>query len=270
MAFNIANIFRNTQQVAVPQSANAGTVQGAPAQQAQPNQQNPMQRAPVIPGSGMPQPNPAAGGEGTAPQAGDPGTGGENSPLDGWKTMWDTPPADKAPTDPWSQPILSADPVKITEAASKMNMMQGVPQELVQKVIAGNDPQSLMDLINRVAQNTLAMSAQLSSASVERAGTVIRERTEKTLPSKMRDFQLDNLPVESPVLSHPAAQGMLQMTRQQLKMKNPQWSAQQINEEAVRYLTGFAQAVTSQEDTQQQRRNPVGAGETDWNSFLDS
>ena len=208
--------------------------------------------------------NPGAGNPN--PQATNDPT--DNSPLDAWKDVWHTDPKANPPSDPWSQPILPSDPVKIREAASKMDMMAGMPPELVQKVVAGNDPQALMDLMNRVAQNTLAMSAQLATASVERAGSVIRDRTKSELPEQFREYQLNNLPVENPVLNHPGAQGLLQMTRQQLKMKNPSWNAQQIHEEAVKYLTNFAGALSQSNEPNKPKTDNSGTPEQDWESFL--
>jgi len=248
--FSIANMFRPTQQVSVtPQQ------QG---QQGQPQQPQP------TPGSTMQPNNPSAGNPNPAPTNGT----ADNSPLDAWKDVWHTDPKATPPSDPWSQPILPSDPNKIREAAAKMDMMSGVSPELMAKVTAGNDPQSLIQLMNVVAQNTLAMSAQLSSASVERAGTVIRDRTNGTLKDQFRDFQLQSLPVENPVLNHPGAQGLLQMTRQQLKMKNPQWSAQQIQDEAVKYLTQFGSALTSSNAPQTPQLDAAGNAPQDWDSFL--
>lgn len=247
MAFpSIANIFRPTQQVSA-----------APTGQQQPQQ-------PPVPGSSMQVQNPQAGVASPPPT----NDAADNSPLDAWKDVWHTDPKANPPSDPWSQPILPSDPNKIREAASKMDMMAGMPPELVQKALAGNDPQSLMDLMNRVAQNTLAMSAQLATASVERAGTVIRDRTKQEMPDQFREYQLNNLPVENPVLNHPGAQGLLRTTRQQLKMNNPTWNAQQIHDEAVKYLTGFAGALSQTGTPQQTPRDSSGTPEQDWEAFL--
>jgi hypothetical protein len=208
--------------------------------------------------------NPEAGNS-NPPVTNDPAS---NSPLDTWKDVWQTDPKATPPSDPWSQPILPSDPVKIREAASKMDMMAGMPPELIQKVTTGGDPQALMDLMNRVAQNTLAMAAQLTTASVEKAGTTIRDRTQQQLPDQFREYQLNNLPVDNPVLNHPGAQGLLQMTRQQLKMKNPNWNAQQIQQEAEKYLTGFASAVSQHGAPQSPRTDRTGTPEQDWEQFL--
>lgn len=258
---SISSLFRNTQQTA-PAPSSQPVTPTAPS----------MAARPLDRGASMPIQNPDAGGPGIAPTDNGSGPQQASSPLDAWSKVWDTPTSDKAPpADPWSQPILPTDPAKLQEAASQMNMMGGISPELMQKVQAGGDSQALMDLINRVAQNTLAMSAQLSAASVERAGTVIRDRSEQTLPDKFRDYQLQNLPVDNPVLNHPGAQGMLKIARQQLKMQNPDWSATRINTEATKYLTSFAQAVTVQDAPQQQSEvDQHGQKMEDWSKFLDN
>jgi len=247
----LSNMFRPTQQ----------TVQ-APGQQA-PSQQALQQPLPT-PGSTMQIQNPAAG-DPNPPVTNAPEN---NSPLDAWKDVWHTDPKATQPSDPWSQPILPSDPEKIRQAASKMDMMAGVDPAVVQKVMAGNDPQALMDLIQGVSRNTLAMAAQLTTASVERAGDVIRNRTDATMPSKFRDFQLENLSNDNPVLSHPGAQGLLQMTRQQLKMKNPNWNAEQIHQEATKYLSGFADALSQSNAPKTPKTDRAGNAEQDWDSFL--
>lgn len=253
--FSLSNMFRPTQQVTVVPTQGQPQQQGVQGQPAQPQ---------PTPGSTM-QPNNSAAGN---PNPAATNTGGDNSPLDAWKDVWHTDPKAIPPSDPWSQPILPSDPNKIREAAGKMDMMSGVPQDLLAKVTAGNDSQALIQLMNVVAQNTLAMSAQLSSASVERAGTVIRDRTNGSMKDQFRDFQLQSLPVENPVLNHPGAQGLLQMTRQQLKMKNPNWSAQQIQDEAVKYLTQFGSALTDSNAPKQSQLQPDGSPQQDWDNFL--
>jgi hypothetical protein len=273
MAFSLGDLFRPTQQVvaAPPTPGQQGSqpLNNQPAQQ----QPNPMARGPKPPDGTMQVNNPAAGAGTDGGQSAGTGEGGEKSPLDSWAKVWDTPSTDKAPADPWSQPILPSDPAKIREAARGMDMLSGISPELIQKAQAGGDTQALMQLINAVAQNTLAMGAQLSAASVERAGSVIRDRTDKALPEKLKNFQLDQLPADNPVMNHPGAQGLLKMTRQQLKMTNPDWSAQRINDEAVKYLTTFAQTATQAADDRQnagkpQARNPAEG--PDWSTFLES
>lgn len=260
MAFqlpSISSLFRPTQQVA-PTPGQYGQ---------QPMPQQPPVIPPGAPGSSMEPQNQQSLQQGQSQPNGS-NKQGENSPLDAWAEVWKTKPTDQQPTDPWSQPILPSDPNKIREAAGKMDMMAGVPPELLQKVNAGNDPQALMELMNKVAQNTLAMSAQLATASVERAGTVIRDRTRQELPEHFREYQLRDLPVDNPVLNHPGAQGLLQMTRQQLKMKNPDWSAQRIQDEAVKYLTSFAGAVSQNAGPAAPRLDNSGTPEQDWEAFL--
>lgn len=251
--FSIGQMFRPTQQVQV-----------ATPQPQSPQGQQPGTPPQGTPGSTMQLNNPAAGNP-NPPATNEPQ---DNSPLAPFATLWDTDPNAKPSVDPWSQPILPTDPAKVQAAAKQMNMLNGIDPTMIQKVMAGNDPQALMDIINAVAQNTLAMSAQLTSASVEKAGTTIKTRYDSGLDARFRDFQDRNLSVENPVLNHPGAQPMLQMARQQIRAKNPTMSPQQVQDEAVKYLMSFAGAMNTGDPTKQPvPLDNTGTPEQDWSSF---
>lgn len=244
----ISNLFRPVQQQQQPQAQSPQLQQAQPPQPLGPSDNRLMQ-----------QNNPG----------GVPPTSAPNAPLDAFGTLWQTDPTVSPPTDPWSQPLLPSDPAKINEAASKMNMLQGVNPDLMQKAMSGSDPQAFMDVINHVAQNTLAMSAQLSSATVERAGTGIRDRINSGLEDRFNEFQLKNIPVENAALNHPAAQPLLKIAMQQIRMTNRDLTPQQIHAKAVDYLTQFAGAVNPQQQ-QQSTGQRSGQQETDWDAFMNS
>lgn len=255
MPFNIGNMFRPTQQIVTPPTPQAGgpAIPGGTT-------------APPANGSTMQIQNPGAG-ELNPPQTNQTQ---DNSPLAGFSSLWETDPNAKPPVDPWSQPILPNDPAKIQEAARKMNLMQGVDPALVQKVMAGNDPQAVMDLIQFASQSTLAMAAQLTTATVEKAGTTIRDRERAGLDERFRSFQDRNLSVDDPVLNHPAAQPMLDMARRQIRMKNPNMSADKVQEMAVQYLRQFATAMGTGDPTQQSAKlDATGTPEQDWSTFAE-
>lgn len=248
--FSFANIFRPTQQV----SLSPNSVQ-PPASPPQPQ--------------GQPGPNPGntAGtqgpnnGPGSSMQQGSfngPGTGGQqpqgtntppqSSPLDGFAELWKTNanPDSTGSGDPFTQPLFSTDPAKIREAASQIDFLQAVPQELMQKAMSGNDPQSFMQVMNAVAQNALATALQVSTQTVEQAGSKIGERFNKALPNRFKDLQITSAQPTNPVLSHPAVQPMLNMVRNQIKMANPDATPQQVNQMAEDYLSKFAGALQPQ------------------------
>lgn len=244
MAWNISQIFRPTQQVSSPQ--------GQQMPQGGQQQQQP------TPGSSMQVRNDPTGGGNNQP-------GGNNSqepssPLDNFKDAWKTPDPGKGqpPADPFSQPLFQTDPAKIREAASQMDFMQGVPQELMQKVMAGGDPQALMQLMNYVGQQALATSLHLSTATIEQAGTKIGSRFQEALPGRFKDFQLNSSKPSNPVLEHPAAAPMLKMAKQQFRMSNPDASAEDINAMAENYVMTFAKAIVGDGNSGSQNQ---GAGE---------
>lgn len=243
--FSFSNIFRPTQQVTT-------------APQQQPSQpQQPPQQPQNGPGSSMQQ------GGFAPPQDGKAASVPQSSPLDGFAELWKTN-ANSDPTgseDPFTQPLFSTDPAKIREAASQMNFLNAVPPELMQKAMSGNEPQAFMQVMNVVAQQALATALQVSTQTVEQAGSKIGERFNKTLPGRFKDLQINSSQPSNPVLSHPAVQPMLSMVRNQIKMANPDATPQQVNQMAEDYLGKFASALSPEAS------EPSGQGSNAGDSF---
>ena len=101
-----------------------------------------------------------------------------------------------------------------------------------------------MDVTNQVAQNSLALSLQLSTATVEQAGTRIGDRFKKATPGMVKDVQLSGMRSENPVLQNPAAEPMLRMIRDRIRNQDPSLSPQEIQAKAEDYLTTFAGELT--------------------------
>lgn len=264
MAWNISDIFRNSPRVNVQQQPNQ---QQGPVQGQQGNyQQQPQQQPNGQPNSSMQLQN--NGGpeqnQNQQPQQ-------QGSPLDAFKDIWQTPEQDPNKPDPFSSPLINLDPNKIQEGASKIDFLANVPQELMQKAMSGQDPQAFLQVINAVAQNTLSYSAQLATATVNQAGTSLTSRIHEDLPNRFRKFQDGLQPVDNPVLDHPAAQPMLQLAMQQIRMKNPEMRPEEVYKQAKTYLQNFASSFMESQQT-----NPDGtpkqpqksSQEPDWSSFL--
>lgn len=205
----------------------------APAQ----GQQQPASQQ-VVPGSTMNQNNPGA--DPTKQQ------GSANSPLDSFASIWQNKSNSEGDpnTDPFSGPLFNADPNAIREAAGKADFLSSLPQELIQKAMSGNDPQAFLEVINKVAQNSLAMAVQLSTATAEQAGTKLGERFKKATPGMVKDAQLSGMRSDNPVLQNPAAEPMLQMIRERIRRNNPDLPAQEIQSQAEKFLTTFAQELS--------------------------
>lgn len=227
MGINFGQLFRPTQQVTVtnPQQPQQPLGQPTPGSSMQ-------QRAPTMQ-PGQPQ------------QTNEPEQ--TNSPLDPFKDLWNTPDSavTAASADPFSSPLFQADPAKIREAAKQMDFISQISPELMQKAMSGQDPQAFLEVINQVAQTSLATSLQLSTATMEQAGSKIGERFNKALPSRFRDLQINEQQPSNPVLQHPAAQGMLKVAKQQVKMMNPDATPQQVQQMAEQFLSSFASTLTT-------------------------
>jgi hypothetical protein len=216
----------------------------------------------------MSQPNPGANPDAVPPPGSAQNQPGEPAnPLDNFSKIWETP-TPEANTDPFATPLLNSDPAQIREAAGKMNFTQGISQEQVSKALGG-DVGAFMQVLNKVVQNSTAVQAQLSTATVERAIGANNGRVFQALPSKVRDVQLAGLTPENPVLQHPAAQPMLHMMRGQIAANNPGMSAADVNKQAEQFLGAFAtqfQAPAQQAAQQAQAsRDPENY---DWSNFL--
>lgn len=230
---SISNLFRNTQQVQLTQP------QGQPANN---NPGQPQVQPTGKPGSTL-DPNAGNGGQ---PGQGQPGQQQQtqNSPLDGFKDLWKTDPnANNANSDPFASPLFQTDPNKIREAAGKMDFLSQIPQEMLQKAMAGNDPQSFMQVMNAVAQNVLATSLQLGTATTEQAGSLMAKRFDAALPGRFKNFQLQSQAPTNPALSHPAVQPLLKSVREQISRQNPDLPAAEVTKMAEDYFSQMMTAV---------------------------
>lgn len=238
------------------------TSAGSQPQQQQPQQQQGPQNGP---GSSMQQNNPGAGAGTGAP--GTPPTAPSN-PLDNFKDLWKNPDTSgQPPADPFSQPLFNTDPTKIVEASQKANFLSQIPQELMQKAMSGQDPQAFMEVINSVGQQSLALALQLSTATIEQAGSKIGERYKQDVPNRFKDVQLNSIKSSNPVLSHPSAEPMLQMLRGQIRKNEPNLSADEINRKAEEFLTTFAGQL-SPGSQGEGNSGPNSKEGTDWSTWL--
>lgn len=276
----IGSMFRPTQQVTL--------APGQQGMQQQGTQQQGQQQQ--VPSSQLQQPDQVAGINNPGNLQADPDNPnnpmhkanpgspqGNNSPLANWTDLWKTDPKATPPANPWDAPILSMDSGKMATAISGMNMMDGVPQELMQK-LQGGDMTALPQVINHVMQSNMMRTMQMMQASVEHAGKEIKGRFDKTLPDQFREFQFNNLPTDHQAFNDPGVQQLLNNTRQQMKAKNPDWSATQIHNEAQKYVralmttfgNAFANDGQNNGNANSRNSNPNNRSdqEQDWSSFL--
>lgn len=184
--------------------------------------------------------------------------------LDEFTPLWQNDPNMQRPVDPMAAPLFQTDPAKIAAAAGKMDLVGAIDPDLMTKAMSGQDPNAFANVLNQVAQRTLATSAQLNAATIEQATSRNNARISDSLPGRVKQIQLDALQADNPALQHPASQPLLQLVRAQVQMKNPGMSAVEINQQAERALLGFAnQVVTAPQEAAIQQAT---AG-TDWDTW---
>lgn len=263
---SIWDMFRNTQQVRVANQPQQQPNNG-PQQNVDPNG-NVQQQPTGQPGSSMQLQN-ANSGQPQNSQQQQPGGNPQSSPLDAFTKMWETDPNAKPQADPFATPLLNLDPAKFQEGVSKLDFIGNAPQELIQKVMAGNDPQALIELMNHVGRQSFMMAGQLATASTNKAGSDLAGRFKQSLPDMFKDFMLQNEAPENPILQHPAAQQMLHMARSQIRMKEPNLSPAEVNKKAEQFLSTFASSLSGGNGQQgQNQQQQTQSKEQDWEAFL--
>lgn len=226
----------------------------------------PTQQVTVAPTPTLQQANPTAAGNVPVPPSGTSSPTPPN-PMDEMAALWQNDPKSPPQVDPLTTPLFNTDPAKIAAAAAKIDFLSQVPQEVMAKAMSGTDPGAFMQVMNYVAQRTLATSTQLNAATIEQATTRNNDRIQNALPTRVRQIQLDAITPENPVLAHPASQPLLQMVRSQIQMKQPGISAAEVNRQAEAYLTGFAGQLVTPQPTAEQVKATSG---TDWDAWANN
>ena len=186
-------------------------------------------------------------------------------PLDSLKSLWQTDPNAKGPVDPFATPLVNTDVAKLKDAAGRLDLVGGIAPELMQRAMSGTDPAAFAQVLNAAAQNAVITSAQLSASTIEQATARNNERLKAHIPNQIKQAQITSHELDNPILQHPASQPFVNMTRQQIALKNPGMSAAEINAQTERALVGFAEAVSqAPQEMQQQRQAAQG---TDWDKW---
>lgn len=185
--------------------------------------------------------------------------------LESLKTLWSNDPNIKAPADPFATPLVNVDVAKLREGTGKLDLTTGISQDLMQKAMSGTDPAAFLQVLNQVGQNTVFTSAQLSASTVEAATARNNERLKVGIPNQIKQAQIASQELDNPILQHPAAAPFVNMTRQQIAMKNPGMSATEINSRTEAALVDFAAAVSEAPQEAVQRKQ--AANGTDWDAW---
>lgn len=186
--------------------------------------------------------------------------------FDKFNDIWK--PVESPAGDP-NQSLFNVDPKQLMEAAQKVDFSKAINPAHLQAISAGGDDamKALSQVMNSVSQTVYAQNAMTTAKIVEQAVKQTRDSIMKDLPQHIKLQAVnDNLRTENPQLNHPAAAPILGALQQQLTVKYPNASANEIAGMAKQYLEGFASTFAkpvAQTDTKQ-------SGDTDWTAYLNS
>ena len=197
--------------------------------------------------------------EGAAPE------GTPDSPLDAYKSLWDTPP-----TDPNTPPATPAalDPTKLAEIVNKADFSQNITPEMRSAIEAGGEgaTAALMQALNGTAQQVMIQSTLASNKMIEQQVAAAVAKTQASLPEMVRTQTLNTNIIESnPVLSNPAIAPIVQAVQAQVALQNPNATPAELASLVQNTVTVMGEAMAPAPVTP---GNPALVGGTDWEKFL--
>ena len=196
-------------------------------------------------------------GGGAAPQQQEQ----QQNPLDSFSSIWQNASKegqqDQAKAGPESYGV-KIDDAAIRGAASKIDFVKEVPQELLQKATQG-DIGALLQVINGVGQMALAHSTQINGNMLNHSLSSGFDKFGNTLQDKFKDFSTRDRVYsagteEAKVLSHPAIQPLVETARRQILQNNPAATSAEVEQQLVSYFkqvgTAFGGGQQSQQSSQ--------------------
>jgi hypothetical protein len=195
---------------------------------------------------------------------------GTESPLDGYKDLWQKADTDKQPTP--VAPAMKVDPAKLSAAANNIDFTKSINADALAKAATG-DAASLALVINQAAraglQHATAATATIVEAALAQQGKMFRENV---LPDAIKAATISqSLGAENPVFEHPAVAPVLNLVKEQLQVKFPNASASEIASKAREYVGGMAgELVKASGKVITDAPKPAEAtqGGTDWAAYF--
>lgn len=190
-----------------------------------------------------------------------------SSPMDSFKDLWQNTTTEG--TDPNSpEGLFSVDPKALNDTVGKMNFLGSIPPK-VQEALKNGGPEAVqanLYLMNQVAQQSFAQSAQATAKIVEAALAKQAEAFESRVSEVVKKTGMnEELRSANPVFAHPAAEPILQGIQAQLIKKHPGASQRELAQMAQNYLATFAGEITGANKS----KAPASKADTDFSNFFD-
>lgn len=239
-----------------------GTKPAAPATPAQqqgaevPQQQGNIPAAPTVASNPN---NP------TAPVTPAPTEAENNDPLAGFKNLWDNEP--KTGNEGETEPApLTAE--QLQKAMANANFSSGITPEMMQAISAGGDEatQAFQNAMNNVAKQVMVQATLVNNKLTEKAVADAIAKQQALIPDLVRkQATTAHVNDTNPLFSNPAIKPVVEATQSQLLAKFPNATPAEITKMTQDYISAMGKAFMPQQTV-----NDNGAGETDWDKFLQS
>lgn len=176
----------------------------------------------------------------TAGQSNDPNN--YENPLDVYSGLFDNDALNK---DAPKAPSFTLSPDIISKAASSLDFLSGLPEELAQKVQQGNlSPQDYMEMINHAGRQAYAKAMEHQSHLTDRFVSARSQFEQQGLPKQLQSLLAKNKATSDPaVLSNPVVKAHMEVISSQLASKYPDQSPEWIADKAKSFFLDMAKAL---------------------------
>lgn len=186
------------------------------------------------------------------------------SPMDQFKDLWQ-PPENKEDDSASFNP----DPQKIMEAASKVDFTKILNKEALAKVQAGGDEavQAMASLLNQTAQAVYGQSTVAASKIVEQALSQAEQKFASKVPTLVNTKAAQaKLLASNKALANPAVAPIVSMIQEQLALKYPNATSDELADMAGEMMKGAANVFAPAPATPPSDKSKKA--DDDWSDFL--
>jgi len=247
-----------------------GTPPANPLPQGPSQVNQPGQPLPGTQSSGQTAPNGMIPSQDQNLNVGQPSANPAASPLDTFKDIWQTPA--NTPADSNSPMFSQVSPEELMKSAAKVDFAKAATPEQMALINAGGQQamETMMQVMNKVAQTVYAQSAFATTKIVDQAMTRQQENFAKQLPSMVKKFSVnENLQDQNPLLSNPALTPLVSALSEQLVRKNPNATSKEIEQQVNDYFAALGTSFAPKPpETPATRAAQRAAKAEDWDAFL--
>jgi len=184
------------------------------------------------------------------------------SPLDQFKDLWDTKPNENTPQGFIPESI---DPAKLQEVISKVNMTSVITPELQARINVGGEDavKANQEALNLVAQQTLMQSTTVANKMFETQSAKLVKSIMDQIPGLVKEQSVNSaLHKSNPIFSNPAVAPVISAVKDQLQLKNPNATADELTDMAQNFVKVLGESIAPAPI------NPTDAsGEIDWSNW---